>query len=195
VLKNVPTAEVDRFIKKVGPDFQNTMVRWLEECLQGFTVCFQVPVNYDEPDAIAQAIKAAKFDDRYGDVPTDEIPLVGKGQTVHLVYEVCFGEEMYSRGLPAALKERGRRLGFELGFKFDDPLTALRFAGLNPDQQIKYPLTILFHDSKGQLCYLRLGGGDTKRNLSVWRVRPDLFDVFWGGNERFLAVRELPSVV
>lgn len=191
VFQDTSTEEVDRFIKTAGPEVRDFWVELLEKRFQNFTGCFRIPVNY-ELNAIAQAIEAGKFDDKFVSVPLNEIPLVGTGQTIQLVREVHFNREMYNRDLPDALKDSGQQLGFKAGFKFADPLTALRFAGINPDRQKKYPLGILFTSTEGQLCSLYLYGYASKRRLYVNQSDPvDL----WRESVRFLAVCEVPLVV
>jgi len=190
VFQNTPTAEIDRFVKTVGPDLRDVWVELLEKRFQGFTGIFQVPVNYDEPEAIASAIETAKFDWKYVGLSPEEIPLIGTGQVMSEVREVHFGRVMYNRDLPNALKQRGEELGYKGGFKFADPLTALRFACAKPDQQRKHPLVILFTDKNGRLWYLYLYEDDGERRLSVGQDYPD---GDWDGLVRFLAVCELPS--
>ena len=194
VFQNTLTAEVDRFVKKVGPDLRDAWVELLKRRFQDFIDIFRIPVDYDEYDeseAIARAIEAAEFDEKYVRLASVQIPLVGTGRVVREVHEVHFGRVMYNRDLPNALKERGEELGFKNGFKFADPLTALRFAGTNPNQQRKYPLAILFTDHACQLWSLCLHGHSGGRHLNICRSGPD---DNWHGLVRFLAVCELPSV-
>jgi hypothetical protein len=189
VFKDTSTAEVDRFIKEVGPGWRDASAKLLEDLFQDFIGVFRVPVNCNEPNAIASAIEAGKFDGKYLGISVDEISLVGTGQIVHEVREVHFGRVVYNRDLPQALKERGKELGLD-SLKFADPLTVLRFACANPNRQRKYPLTILFIDKQGQLCYLCLGGSGGERDLFVGQDDPG---DCWCASVRFLAVRELPS--
>jgi len=191
VFQNIPTAEVDRFIKTVGPDLRNIWVKLLEKRFQDFMGAFRIPINYDESEVIAKAIKANKFDRKYVGLEPAEIPLVGTGQVIREVREVHFGRVMYNRDLPNALKQRGQELGFKGGFKFADPLTALRLACAYPDKQRQYPLAILFTDKAGQLWCLYLSENSGKRDLHVRRGRPD---AYWRDGVRFLVVCELPSV-
>ena len=190
VFQNTLTAEVDRFVKTVGPDLRDAWVELLEKRFQDFTGIFAVPVDYDEPEAIAKAIEAASFDWKHIGLAPREIPLVGTGQVMQEVHEVHFGRVMYNRDLPNALKERGEELGYKGGFKFADPLITLRLACANPDRQRKYPLVILFTDKNGRLWDLCLGEGSDERCLYVDRVS---HDGNWNDNVRFLVVCELPS--
>ncbi|MFH1583273.1 MAG: hypothetical protein ABIB72_03065 [Candidatus Falkowbacteria bacterium] len=191
VFQDIPTAEVDRFVKTVGPDLRDAWVELLEKRFQDFTGIFHVPVNYDELEAIAKAIEEAKFGWKYVGLEPTEIPLVGTGRVIREVHEVHFGRVMYNRDLPNALKERGEELGYQGGFKFADPLTALRFVCANPDQQRKHPLAILF-DKNGQLWFLYLYEDSGERGLHVHRSHPA---GYWREAVRFLAVCELPSAV
>lgn len=159
VFQNLLTAEIDRFVKTACPELRDAWVKQLEMRFQDFLGIFSVPVNYDEPEAIAKAIEAAKFDWKYVGLEPAEIPLVGTGQVVQEVHEVHFGRVMYNRDLPEALKKSGRELGFKGGYKFADPLTALRLACANPVLQRKHPLAILFTDDGGQLWFLCLFEG------------------------------------
>jgi len=190
VFKNTLTAENDRFIKAAGPNWRDACVELLEKRFQDFTGIFSFPVDYDEPEAIAKAIEVGKFDWKYVRLSPEEIPLIGTGQVMSEVREVHFDRVMYNRDLPEALKQRGQELGFKGGFKFADPLTALRLACANPDRQRKYPLAILFTDKNGQLWYLCLRGSSDKRSLRVGQSNPG---DDWGEFVRFLAVCELPS--
>lgn len=189
VFQNTPTAEVDRFVKEVGPNWRDASVELLENQFQDFIGIFRVPVDYGEPESIAGAIEAAKFDNKCIGLELADIPLSGSGQVVHEVREVHFGRIMYNRDLPAALKEQGEKLGFKTGFKFADPLTALRFVCANPDRQRQYPLAILFHDKCGRLCCLYFSEDAGGRYLGAYRDGPD-FD--WLDDVRFLVVCELP---
>jgi len=189
--QNTLTEEVDRFIKAAGPNWRDACVELLEKRFQNFIGIFSFPVDYDAPQAIAQAIEEGKFDWKYVGLEPAEIPLIGTGQVVREVREVHFGRVMYNRDLPNALKQRGQELGFKGGFKFADPLTALRLAYANPDWQRKYPLAILFTDKNGRLWCVILDGDVDNRNLFVDRLSPG---AHWHDDVRFLAVCELPSV-
>ena len=190
VFQNTLTAEVDRFVKTVGPDLRDAWVELLEKRFQDFTGIFAVPVDYDEPEAIAKAIEAASFDWKHIGLAPEEMPLLGSGKIVQEVREAHFGRVMYNRDLPNALKQRGEELGHKGGFKFADPLTALRLACANPDRQRKHPLVILFTDKNGQLWYLYLHENSDERDLGVNRSD---HDDGWNGSVRFLVVCELPS--
>ncbi len=163
----------------------------LEQLVQTIAGVFRIPVNYGEPGAIAKAIAEAKFDRKYVGLAPAEIPLIGTGQVAREVHEVHFGCMMYNRDLPDALIKKGQELGYKNGFKFADPLTALRLACVQPDEQRKYPLAILFIDGNGQLWYLYLIEDDGERRLRVDRDNPD---DDWYGHVRFLAVSEQPLV-
>ena len=189
VFQNTPKEKVDQFVKEVGPRWMDLGVELLERQFQDYTGVFRVPVNYDEPNAIAKAIEEAGLDSKSLGIPLADIPLVGSGQAVREVREAHFGRVMYNRDLPNALKDRGESLGFRGGFGFNDPLTALRFACANRDRQRKYPLAILFTDSKGQLCYLYLRESAGERGLYVYRDYPGSR---WNARVRFLVVCELP---
>ena len=186
VIQSVPTEKLDEFIKTSGANLRDAWVQTMERMLEAFVGCFTVLVDYAAPNAIARAIEEANFDYKYADLDPDKIPLVGVGQAHRKVFEVHFGKTMYNRDLPAALKARGQELGFKLGFKFADPLTALRIACQVPDQQRKYTMAILF-EVKGELWFLILSEGADGRRLLVLRGSPD---DYWRDDCRVLAVCE-----
>lgn len=188
VFQGVPTSQVDEFVKVVGPDARDVYVELMERRFQAFTGRFCIPVNYDEPDAIAKAIDDNAFGDKYVYVEPANIPLGGTGETVEQVHEVHFGKIMYNRDLPAALKARGVELGFPLGFKFANPLTALRYAKKFPEKQLEQPRGILFYDKSGRLCCLYLDEDGGGRVLDVGRGSPG---GIWRGSVRFLVVPEV----
>lgn len=189
VFQNTLTADIDKFVKTIGPELRDAWVKMLEARFQDFIGVFSIPVNYYEPEAIAKAIAAAGFDWKLVGLESAKIPLIGTGQVTQEVHEVHFGRVMYNRDLPEALKKRGQELGFKGGFKFADPLTVLRLACANPDRQRKHPLVILFTDKDGRLWYLYLREHDGQRYLDVRQNYPDYY---WREFVRFLAVCELP---
>lgn len=191
VFQNVLTADIDRFIKNVGPDLRDAYVKMMERRFRNFVDYFDISVNYDEPEAIAKAIEAAKFDWKHVGLSPAKIPLIGSGQTIREVREVHLGKTTHNYDLPNVFKEWGEELGFRDGFKFADPLTALCFARNLPDRQRKYPLVTPFVDNKGQAWYLYLYGDDGKRYLRVCRDSPNNF---WGADIRFLVICKLPMV-
>ena len=105
VFQGTATAEIDRFIKKVFPELRDGFVKQMEMRFQDFSGVFSIPVNYDDPEAIAKAIKENKFDEKYVGLTPAEIPLVGTGQVVREVHEVHFGRVMYNRDLLSAFKQ------------------------------------------------------------------------------------------
>lgn len=185
VFQNVPTAEIDRFIKTVGPELRDAWLELVKKRFQAFIGRFCLLVDYDLSNAIAKAIEEAGFDWKYLGLSPEDMPLVGTGQVEHEVHEVHFGKVMYNRDLPNALKERGKALGFPNGFKFADVLTAIRYACALPDQQRKYPLGILFTDAKGRLWCLYLHEDGRERYLLVYRRGPVSH---WDESVRFLVV-------
>lgn len=127
-----------------------------------------VLVDYDEPEAIAKAVKKAKFDwKKFVGLSPEEIPLVGVGQVKRCVREVHSDEIIYSRELPNALKKFGEEFGIKGGYKFADPLTALRVACDNPNRQRQQPLAILFNDKDGKVWVLCLFCFKGKRCLHI----------------------------
>ncbi len=185
VFSGVPTADIDRFVKADGPALRDVWTAFLGKRFHDFIGRCVIPVDYGEPNAIAKAIDEGKFEWKYVGLAPESIPLVGAGKVNREVHEVPFDKIMYNCDLPNALKERGKELGYANGFKFADPLTALRYAATLPDRQRKYPLAILFTDVNGQLWYLYLHVNVTERGLNVSQDSPDNY---WGGHVRFLAV-------
>lgn len=188
VFQGVPTGQVDEFVKEVGPEMRDSYVTLVERRFQAFTGRYCIPVNYDDPNAIAKAIDENSFSYKYVNVEPANIPLGGKGETVEQVHEVHFGKIMYNRDLPAALKARGIELGFPLGFKFANPLTSLRYAKKFPEKQLEQPRGILFYNTTALLCSLCLSGYDGERGLDVYRYHPG---VRWDEDVRFLVVPEV----
>lgn len=184
VFAGVPTAQVDEFLKSVGPDIRDAIVELSERRFQAFIGRFIVPVNYGAENAVQAAIDANNFGYKYVDTDASNIPLGGTGEAVEEVREVHFGKVMYNRDLPEALKQRGIADGFKNGYVFANPLTTLTFALKNPDVQKDHPLGILFYIGK-QLYYLYLYFNDDKRKLYVNKNFPGNY---WDDYVRFLVV-------
>jgi hypothetical protein len=184
----MPTSDVDRFIK--GANLKDAIAGLAEKQFREFLGCYILPVNYGAPEAVIRAIEEAKFDWKKVNLSPNNIPLVGAGQVVHEVYEVNFGKIIYNSDLPNALKESGKKFGFANGFKFADPLTALRYACAFPDQQRKYQIAILFN-AEGHRWVLCLDESDGKRGL---RVHEFSLCGYWAENIRFLAICDLSSI-
>jgi len=184
VFAEVATAQIDEFVKTAGPELRDQFVKLVEKRFQSVIGCFRVAVNYALPNAIRQTVDDNNFDYKYVYVDLDQIPLNGTGEVVEQVHEVAFGEVMYNRDLPAALKRKGQDAGFENGFKFANPLTALRYAKENPEKQIEAPRGILFYIGE-QLCYLYLDSDVSVRGLGVYKGYPG---DDWGKSVVFLCV-------
>ncbi len=184
VFQNVPTADLDAFVKEVGPDMRCQFVALVERRFEVHINCYRIPVNYGVPNAIQAAIDENDFGYKYVGVNVADIPLGGSGETVEMVREVHFGEIMYNRDLPAALRRKGIEAGFPNGYVFANPLTSLKFAKKNPEKQVEAPRGILFYIG-GQLCDLALLSDGDKRGLDVDRYSPGSP---WHGDVRFLVV-------
>ena len=180
----IPTAQLDEFVKADGPDLRQAYIQLVERRFEAFTKCYQVPVDYAAPNAVQAAIEENRFAKTYIYVEVSDIPLCGEGEAVEMVREVHFDKVMYNRDLPEALKQRGIEAGFANGYKFANPLTALKFAKKNPDKQKEYPFGILFYIGK-QLCCLCLGAGGEGRRVRVDKGYPD---GYWLEAVRFLVV-------
>jgi|GEM_PF-4871255 len=151
-----------------------------------------ITVNYDKPQAIAKAIKAAKFDLPQCSLKPKSIPLFGSGNINLEVYEVRFDRVTYNHELPQALEELGKRLGYKSGFKFADPLTAILYAAAKPDRQRHTTMLTHFNDSAGQLYCLCLDECVGKRRLLICREDPKSSHM---AGYCFLAVPALPSAI
>lgn len=192
VFQGVPTAQVDEFVKAVGPELAGQFADLVARRFEAHTGCYHTPVNYDLANAIATAIEANGFGYKHLDVDVDQIPLIGIGKTVEQVREVGFDKVMYNCHLPEALKQKGVEAGFKNGYIFANPLTALLWALKNPDIQKDHPIGILFY-VRQQLYCLSLGSIDGVRRLSVYE---DTSDNHWGNFVRFLVVpAPAPAVV
>ena len=146
--------------------------------------CYHVPVNYGVENAIQAAIDENDFANTYIYVDVASIPLIGTGETVEQVREVCFDKVMYNRDLPAALMQKGIEAGFKNGYKFANPLTSLLYALKHQQKQVEAPRGILFYIGK-QLCYLYLDADGSKRHVRVLKDDPDYY---WSKSVRFLVV-------
>ncbi|MDD5156180.1 MAG: hypothetical protein PHF11_06860 [Candidatus Omnitrophica bacterium] len=184
VFQGVPTAQVDEFVKAVGPELAEQFADLVARRFEAHTGRYHTPVNYALANAIAAAIEANSFGYKYLGVNVADIPLIGTGESVEQVREVHFGKTMYNRDLPEALKQKGIEAGFKNGYMFANPLTALLFALKNPDIQKGHPLGILFYIGE-QLCYLCLSFDGGRRGLDVDRLDPGSD---WDGDVRFLVV-------
>lgn len=154
---------------------------------------FRVMVDYDAPNAIANAIKAGGFDGQYIWLPLEEIPLSKTGQAVEEVYPVPLGDGISNDLLPAALKHYGKELGLRFGLELANPLTALRSAQpfmarwsalSRPGNHEQYHLATLFN-AKARLCYLWFFGDKKRSILNIQAERPD---GRWSCKVIFLAV-------
>jgi hypothetical protein len=188
IFVNCQTVDFDWFIKRVGSDWRNAGVSLLERRLDDFIHCVSITVDYDEPEAMAKAITAAKFDGQYVGLRPMEIPLIGSGRKTLEAHEVRFGRKMYDRDLPRELDGYGKQLGFSRGFKFADPLTALRAAANQNLPRLGF-WAILFNDNRGRPWSLRLIKKSGKRFL---RVDDRIPDGNWYEDANFLAVEKLP---
>ena len=188
VFKNIPTAEINRFIKEAGPGLRDDLVKQTEEKLRHFRGIFRIAVDYREHHAIPKAILAAGLHPKRIEVPIEHIPLVGSGEIEHEVHEVPFGRAMAHRDLPKAVDDLAQTLGQgESRFELIDPLTALRFAYLHPDRQRKYRLALIFISDSGLDCSLILGS--TKSGIPTLHIRPIDGESCFTENVRFLARR------
>jgi hypothetical protein len=191
VFQGVPTAQVDEFVKAVGPELAEQFADLVARRFEAHTGCYHIPVNYALANAIAAAIEANAFGYKYLRVNAADIPLMGIGETVEQVREVGFGKVMYNRDLPEALKQKGIEAGFKYGYTFANPLTALLFALKNPDIQKDHPLGILFYIGE-RLCYLYLYAGGDERRLSVNEIN---LGNYWSDGVQFLVVPAPAPVV
>ena len=137
----------------------------------------RVKVDYDKPDAVAEAIRNAAFDSVRLAIQPQDIPLGATGRVTHKVFEIDFGRPVFDKDLPDELGKRG--------LAFADPLTAIQYAARFPNRQRLHPINILFTDRQGQLCYLLLGGGPDRR-FGTRRANPG----HWGQGARFLVIRK-----
>ena len=138
-----------------------------------------VEVDYDAPNAIATAISDGNFGGKYLGLKPDEIPLFGSGQATPEVKEVCLGRRALTSEVLAHLDENG--------YKFADPLTALRYAIELPDRQCQNPMAIVFK-VYNQLWCLVLSDGSEGRHLGVHLDNHKHTGDEWGGYYGFLAV-------
>jgi hypothetical protein len=150
-----------------------------------------VTVDYDDQQALAKAIQAARVDNVFTGLPLTSVPLIGSGRKVQAVYEVHFDSVMYNGILPEALKTSGESLGFKGGLKFADPLTALIYAGAHRDRIRQYPLAVLL-TIHGQLWGLYLFELIGQYNLDFFQRDSN---GGWPKDVRFLAVHDLPLPV
>lgn len=129
---------------------------------------YNILVDYNEPEAIAKAIEEAKFNwKKFVGISLAKIPLVGSGKVVQEVREVYSDNTIYSRELPNALKNFGEKLGLKGGYKFADPLTALRLTCTNPNRQRQQPLATLFSARNNKVWCLLLFCFNYRRCLHI----------------------------
>lgn len=88
----------------------------------------------------------------------EKIPFIGA------IEEMWFGCVVFNRDLPSALKQ--------FGFKFAEPLPAIRFCSASIEQR-QYPFGLLFFDNDKQLWCLHLRGGAGQCCLRVYQHDPD----------------------
>ena len=141
-----------------------------------------ISVDYDEASGVVAAFEANKFGDKWVDLNLSTIQVAGKGKVDHKVFEWHLNRVVYNREIWP--HEKLKKV--KPGYKFADFLTALKYALKVPGRQLDHPLVILF-EHNGRLCYLLLRRiGDSRRV----DVRRDLLGIRWGGDVRFLLVRE-----
>jgi septum formation topological specificity factor MinE len=157
---------------------RSRFVQFLRDILAEIIDMVAIHVNYSEENAIAKAIEDGHFNDKYLDLKPEEIPLIGSGEADHEVGELHLNEYLTTRDVMVKVDEQG--------FKFADPLTALRYAVKLPERQRQYPLAILF-EAAGRLWFLILDRNADERGLIVYRC---YLDRGWGGRYRFLVVRK-----
>ena len=124
-----------------------------------------VRVDYDEPNAIQNAITAAHLNGEIlGMSLADSIPLTGTGQAERLVHELHLDDFLTTSGVLAAVN------GYERTFA--DPLTFLRYvAGLEGETR-PYSLATFFKKGDELWCMIwhHMNGG---HDLFVHAVEPD----------------------
>lgn len=172
----------DRFQQMVQQEknlrIRSRFVQFLRDIAAEIVDMVAIHCNYGEENAIAKAIDDNHFDAKYLDLKPEQIPLVGKGEVDHEVGEVHLNQYITTREVIAKIDERG--------YKFADPLTALRYALKLPDRQRQYPLAVIF-EINGQLWCLVLLRDGSKRRVFVNRCN---LDDYWDEDYRFLVVRK-----
>ena len=181
---SVPTAQIDEFVKAVGPELAEQFADLVSRRFEAHTGCYRIEVNYALANAIAAAIEANAFGYKYIAPNVADIPLGGTGEAVEQAREIHFGRVMYNRDLPEALKKKGQEDGFKQGYVFANVLTTLLWALKNPDIQKDHPIGILFYIGE-QLYCLDLNADGDKRELNVDEDYPGSR---WSDDVRFLAV-------
>ncbi len=141
-----------------------------------------IPVDYDEPNAILAAFEANDFGNKWVELDLATIQVAGKGKGSHKVFEwhpnrVLSNREIWPKNNLNKIKP---------GYKFADPLTALKYALKVPHRQFQHPLVILF-ELEGLLWYLDLDKDEDLRHVCITRA---YFDNSWRNNVRFLLIRE-----
>ena len=144
----------ERFQKLIRLEVNKKVVTLLVYIADGIGHSLVVPVDYDEPNAIVNAINTiAGFPSYHITLQVDvaDIPVGGTGWKKHEVFEFrpndrfTYLPELHSHGL-----------------KFADPLTMLRYAKLGGRELYDRHssnntyLVAYFTNSKGESCYLRL---------------------------------------
>ena len=172
----------DRFQQMIQQEknlrVRTRFVQFLRDVLAEIIDMVAIHANYGEENAIAKAIEDGHFDNKYLDLKPEQIPLVGSGEADHEVGELHLNQYLTTREVMVKVDEQG--------FKFADPLTALRYAVKLPERQRQYPLAILFEVKVLLWCLVLFGGAD-KRALGVGRCG---LGSCWSGDYRFLVVRK-----
>ncbi len=107
---------------------------------------------------IEAAIKDAKFDYSYVDLSGGQFPLVE--EDVDIVEEIHLDQYLLPRRVVAAISATGKR--------FASPLTALRYAARHPNNQLGYPIAVIF-EVHGERWHLVLHCTGSRRKLHVYR--------------------------
>lgn len=130
IFEEVPTEEIDSFVKLMGNGLRAEWMKELEEKFNFFSHSANITVDFDESDALEQAMKKSQFIAKHSVCKFSDIPLsmYGRGKVEQRVFELCLDQELYNRDLPRAFKNASKELGFAHGFDHVDPLTFISYA-------------------------------------------------------------------
>lgn len=141
-----------------------------------------VLVDYDEPNAIAQAIKVARFDKKELELDPEEIPLRRSGKVWRDVYDVWPNRLIFGDELLDILGERS--------LEFADVLTTITSVKSIREKLLKHDFVIHFSDYSERFYGLTIDAFILHQYcLRIFKSRPK---VRWREGNHFLAVPVAP---
>ena len=137
-----------------------------------------IPVSYDRPNSVFQAIIENKFEIMCQNVSVDDMLLYQTGSIILTAREVSFGKVISNYDLFPELGSNSLR--------FIDPLAALCHARNFPEHSRRSPVATMFFNKHGLLCCFIFSWDGNLRKFSSFSCGN--LNNFWFKEYKFLVV-------